>query len=362
MQNKMLILLLTLLSAVSCNRLETPVGSLRIEFETGALQTKAGDGNVADGGGIYINNGTPDLVILIANNSTGEIVASYPGSWGYSPSDGHLEQSSPTPTSTQMAVTFEGLPGYDPADPEEVPYVYTVYAFANTGGMWTMKSNDALVYALDDLTTQAEVEALHFEPTALEMGTDGLVVKNSRLPLTAKGTVTLSKLGNGSVILALKRCVAKVTAVFENQYTTDPEETQLSLYNFSITFNGMLPATGYVVPHQNDFLVDPEHDTDLTAGEDPMEIPKDGSYSMVWYVFPSIGPYSCDVRFDMDAEGTDSHSYSDLPVHDDHARDIPQLARNQHLTITTRISAGKKVSFNFEVADWDGKTETVYFD
>ena len=51
-------------------------------------------------------------------------------------------------------------------------------------------------------------------------------------------------------------------------------------------------------------------------------------------------------------------------MHDDHARNIPKLARNQHLTITTRISKGKQVSFNFEVADWitEDKTESVYFD
>ena len=29
--------------------------------------------------------------------------------------------------------------------------------------------------------------------------------------------------------------------------------------------------------------------------------------------------------------------------------------------LTTRISAGKKVSFNFEVSDWDKKTERITF-
>ena len=96
----------------------------------------------------------------------------------------------------------------------------------------------------------------------------------------------------------------------------------------------------------------------ITAEDDPETETREDQASISWYVFPSIGPYTCDISFTLNAE---DHGYTDLPVHDDHARDISQLARNQHLTITTRIGKGKNVSFNFEVSGWDDKTETVTF-
>ena len=174
--------------------------------------------------------------------------------------------------------------------------------------------------------------------------------------------------GNGEIALSLLRCVAKVTAVFENQYGED-----LNLYGFSNTFTHMLPSTGYVVPHGSDFplalelagnLVSTEDHLFIEADDDPATDNREDRVSESWYVFPSIGPYSCNVVFYTDEAKTEvnRHSYSNLPVIDDHARDIPQLARNQHLTITTRISKGKQVSFNFEVADWLPKNETVSFE
>ena len=77
MRHKILILVCFLLALVSCTREETPGGALRIEFETGALQTRsdAPDGIVAEGGGIFIDNGTPDLVILLADSSQSHIRA-----------------------------------------------------------------------------------------------------------------------------------------------------------------------------------------------------------------------------------------------------------------------------------------------
>lgn len=350
MQRMLLIWLLLCWGAVSCTPEDKPAGSLRIAFETGALQTKAGDGVVADGGEIYIGaNNVPDLVILIADSS-GAIVATYPSSGRDGIKDGSVEG---TPEATQMSVSFSGLPGNNA--------VYTVYAFANTTGLWTMKSGDSVVSNLTALTTAAQVEALQFEPIAADLDTDGcLAVKNSRLPLSAKGAVTLQGNGNGEISLAMLRCVAKVTAVFENQYGDD-----LTLLDFSNTFFHMRPETGYVVPHQSDFPVSWASADPLIATEGSLSIASDDQYSKSWYVFPSMGPYTCTVSFTATISGnTNNYSYPDLPVHDDHARDIPHLARNQHLTITTRISKGKQVSFNFEVADWitEDKTESVYFD
>lgn len=346
MRRKLFIWILLLWGAVSCAPEDNMHGSLRIVFETGSLQTKADgpDGVVADGGGIYINGGVPDLVILVADNN-GDIVATYPDSGRTGVNTGSVEG---TPAATQMSVSFTGLPGVA---------TYTVYAFANTLGLWTMKTGGSTVSSLTSLTSVTEVEGLQFEPVAADLDSESCPkVKNSRLPLSAKGTITLQGSGNGEISLALLRCVAKVTAVFENQYGS-----ALTLYDFSNTLFHMRPETGYVVPHSSDFAVAYASEGNLAASEtDPLTIAKDSRVSKSWYVFPSIGPYTCNVSFKLDPSG-ELLNYTDLPVHDDHARDIPQLARNQHLTITTRIGKGQSVSFNFEVADWDGITETVTF-
>lgn len=353
MQRKIFILLLSLWGVFSCTREGRPAaGSLRIAFVTGALQTKTDgpDGVVADGGGIFIDgSGVPDLVILIANSS-GDIVATYPSSGreGEGIKTGSLEGAA---TATNTSVSFSGLAGNA---------TYTVYALANTQGLWTLNNATALT----SLTTLAATENLQFAPVAGDKEASGsLKVLNSRLPISAKGTVELSSLGNGEVTLPLLRCVAKVTAVFENQYGED-----LTLYTFNNTFYHMLPSTGYVIPHDSDFPETWASAGNLSDDESSLAIADGGTTSETWYVFPSIGPYTCDVSFYLEDPATDPnpatnpiHEYSDLPVHDDHARDIPQLARNQHLTITTRIGKGKNVSFNFEVTDWETKREEVTF-
>ena len=341
---------------VSCVPEDNLRGSLRIVFETGAIQTRADepDGVVADGGGIYINEDVPDLGILVAK-SGGDIVATYPSSGRGGIITGSVEGN---PAATRTSVSFTGLTG---------GVSYTVYAFANTQGLWTMKYGDATITTLTDLTSTTQVEGLQFMPSPLEDldSSSCLKVKNSRLPLSAKGTVTLQSSGNGEISLALLRCAAKVTAVFENQYGS-----ALTLYGFTNTFYHMRPGKGYVVPNESDFPVSWASAGDLSPVESTLNLPVDDPatttvredvVTKTWYVFPSIGPYTCDISFYLDSEKTDHHPYTGLQVHDDHARDIPQLARNQHLTITTRISKGETVSFNFEVADWGGKTETVTF-
>lgn len=338
MQRKALILLLAIWSMAACTPQALPEGTLRLVFATGEPQTKAdtGDGNVADGGGIFIDGNIPDLVILIANSS-GNIVATYPGGTG------ELE-GSPLPNS--VSISFKGLGQGD----------YTVYAFGNTEGFWSMKSGGSAVTSLTALTTASQVEALQFQPEASDVDSHNcLKVLQSRLPLSAKGTVTLGASGNGKIELPLLRCVAKVTARFENQFGSD-----LTLYHFSNTMKKMRPTAGNVAPHVNDFPVDPADASDLTSGETTLSISDGEAYEEFWYVFPSIGPYTCDVQFSQ-TDGGDLLQYLNLPIHDDHARNITKLDRNQHLTITTRISAGKKVSFNFEVSDWDEKTESITF-
>ncbi len=359
MRKHWLILLFVLLGAVSCKHEEMPAGSLRIVFETGEPETKSeGDGVVADGGGIYLSgSGTeqdpynhPDLVILLADAS-GNIVGKFNGL-----SDSNVRsQLEGTLTSTRIEVAISGTVSNTDLTASAT---YTVYAFANTLGLWTMKSGGSTVASLMDLTTVAQIEALQFYPVGGDLDSYGcLKVKEERLPLSAKGTVTLSANKNGEISLDMLRCVAKVTAIFDNQYGS-----ALSLSGFSNTFYHMNPSTGYVIPHADDFPVahDSANDGDISASEeDPITIVEDGIIQISWYVLPSIGPYTTDISFTMSGV---PHEYLNLPVHDNHARNIPQLARNQHLSITTRIGKGQKVSFNFKVEDWEAKTESVYFD
>lgn len=337
MRRKGLIWLLLLVSAFGCVRPEMPDATLLIEFETGALQTKsAGD---TDGSSIAFNDDKPDLIILVAD-SNGDIVRKYNG-LANAQVNCHVQGEA---TGTRVSVSFENLTGSQ---------TYTVYAFANTQGLWAMKNGENTVTDLTALSSSDDVENLLFEPAQANLTVE------SRLPLSAKGRVTLREGGNGELHLSLLRCCAKVTAVFENQYGDN-----LTLNNFSSTFVNICPAKGYVIPHENDFAVAPVADAtdDLISTEaEPVTIQNGNRFEKSWYVFPSLGPYTCDVSFNL--LGT-PHSYSQLPVHDDHARNITQIARNQHLTITTRIGKGKKVSFYFEVADWNtsNKTETVTFE
>ena len=370
MKRSFLIMLFALLSVVSCTREETggSIGncSFRISFSTGEIRTRAvtpGDGNVADGGGIYINPSTdePDLVILVASTSSGSVVATFPDDVAESGVDSKLESNS---TAKQMYVTFTGLD----AGP------YTVYAFANTGGFWPMEGQggSAAKDYLLSLTTASAVESLRFSD--LFATVEDSVCPNSedspalRLPLSAKGTVNVSSLHTGEVSLEMIRCVAKVTAEFINNTGKN-----LTLYDYSNTLSGMCPNRGFVIEGN------PDYPTGTLAGDilstesslyipavDPLDATKLGSTTKYWYVFPSSGPYTCDVEFTLfkgDPSKQHAYSYNDLPVHDDHAVSIPYLRRNQHLHIVTKISEGTTVSFNFEVTGWGLPVEErVLFD
>lgn len=351
------ILLAALLAAVSCQR-EEMAGrcGLKIDFGTGELRTKAGDGVVSDGGGIYIDNTDPshplpDLVILVVNNASGNVVGWYPDPAPDSGVDSNLEAD---PDETAMSVTFTGL--------DSGPH--TVYAFANTGGYWGMvgQAGDAKSYLLS-LTSQSAIDALRFSDLFADLA--GSTCPNddgnppSRLPLSAKGTVNVSTEHTGEVSLEMIRCVAKVTAEFINN-----TGEALTLYDYSSTIAGICPNSAYVIAG------DPDYPAGTLAGnivadETSLSILTDGTMTMSWYVFPSTGPYTCDIAFTLfkGEANEDSYTYTNLPVHDDHAVSIPSLPRNRHLHIVTRISKGTTVSFNFEVAGWGAPVEEqVLFD
>lgn len=342
---------LLMLGVFSCKKEETgaATGSVSIRFFTVGIQdTKAttpGNGVVEDGGGIALDEGNPDLVILLAN-AQGNIVSTYPGN------NTSLESSS----ATQAVIQFSSLTQGN----------YTVYAFGNTRGLWDMTTtgDDTITPSgLTNLNTATQVEALRFKPMDTS---NGLSPKEGRLPVSAKGSLTVSAGRNGETYLELLRCVAKVTALIKNN-----TGGALQLFNYMHTVMGISPNSGYVIPHQSDFPGTPENlvADPCTKFSDPdytIDISDEGSAPYDWYVFPSQGPYTVDISFTLfkdNVGGTQKdYVYSNLPVINWRAEDVLQLGRNQHLTVSTYISKGITVSFNFAVNEWETHTEYVTFD
>ena len=344
--------LVTLACLFSCSKdteTKTAEGtSVTLSFYTGAMQTRAttpGDGDVADGGGIYRDDGgNPDLIILIAEATSGNIVKRYPG-------DGDLMSSSAT--EAKIAFSFA----------DQAAGNYFVYAFGNAQGLWPMiqeggdDTDDSQIISATDLTnpdkvpTRAVLEELRFRKLAVHKAPELI---NGRMPLSAKGELVVSAGKNGQVRLELLRCIAKVTAEFINNTGED-----LDLSNYSNRIVNICPDCGYIIKHP---AVSPESASmgDLEATVLDHNMLHEGSISRSWYVFPSMGPFTCNISFTVNE--TDYYDFPDLPVTDSKRVDIPCLYRNQQLHIVTRISKGFKVSFNFEVADWDDVTADVQFD
>ena len=345
--------LVAMFTAFSCSKekaREMPCGGVvTFHFSTGALQTRAtapGDGEVADGGGIYASGGSPDLVILIAATDH-SIVKRYCGT--DPSSDGELQ--SLTDTEASIAFDFSTHPAGD----------YTVYAFGNAEGLWSMTTDGSNTLTAADLMDPAKIAdetdilALQFRPLAADTAPALVDLGNpslARLPVSAYGDLEVSSNKNGQVRLELVRCVAKVTAEFVN----NSGET-LTLTDFSNSYVGLCPDRGYVLPHEPDKPAGTVSG-DLEASEASISIPNNGHISQQWFVFPGTGPYTCNVSFRV---GGTPYSYSDMPVTNSRRQDIPALARNQHLHIVTHISKGLKASFNFEVADWEEHEEEVTF-
>ena len=347
----------TLACLLSCSKdTENILGegtTVTLSFYTGEMQTRAttpGDGVVADGGGIYRDgSGNPDLIILIAEAGTpGTIVKRYRGI-GTS-QDGNLVSS--TATEAKVAFSFAG----DPAGQ------YVVYALGNAQGLWPMikegdnDTDDSKVITVDDLMNEVKVptwevlESLRFRKLAPNAAPELI---NDRMPLSAEGELEVSSGKNGQVRLELLRCIAKVTAEFINN-----TGGTLDLDHYSHYIKNICPDNGYIIKHP---AVSPASAVmgTLNATVNDHEIVSESSLSHSWYVFPSVGPYTCDIHFTVDEK---DYTYNNLPVTNNRREDIPSLTRNQHLHIVTRISKGLKVSFNFEVANWEDVSAQVQFD
>lgn len=346
-----IVALATLACLFSCSKNTENVGAdgsiVTLSFYTGAMQTRAttpGDGVVLDGGGIYRDGeGKPDLIILIADATSGNIVKRYP-------SEGDLQFISDT--EAQVAFSFAGNDAGN----------YFVYAFGNAQGLWPMikegddDTDDANVYTVNDLLnpdkvpTRAVLEALRFRKLSADVAPELI---NERMPLSAKGELEVSSGKNGQVRLELIRCIAKVTAEFINNTGED-----LDISDYTNKIVNICPNTGYIIKHPAVSPTSASMGT-LIATVAEHNMLHEGSISKSWYVFPSVGPYTCDIAFTANEKAYD---FPDLPVTDIKRVDIPCLYRNQQLHIVTRISRGFKVSFNFEVADWDNVTAEVQFD
>lgn len=361
---------MALFSGASCT-LETPDnhGHISLTLSTGMLQTKAGNGNVADGGGIAVDEyGEPDIVIAIVDRNN-NIVAWYPEGYGavaggdYS-SDCSTDHPASTPV-TETTILFNG----------PTRGTYTVFAVANTAGLLAVGSP-----ALSSAATLSDLQNLVLSVVS------GTPTFNSAMPLSATGTLTVTGESGreaGQIDLSLKRVVARVSLTFKNL-----TENALTLHNCTVTLHAMNPSRGFLFEQATDYVSGYDRDLDWPASEitvpvinpeDPESVNTSSLVSKL--VFPSVAPlhqmgrrYLCDISFRIvksgqtydsnDSDTYDDHSFTNLPVHDRRSADILALSRNQDLQIETTISKkidDDDISFNFEVTGWDKLDEFVVF-
>ena len=355
--------LLTLLAGSACTRQDPlPTGEVTLTFSVGQPETRAniipGVTGPGDGGKIYCVGDTPDLYILIAN-SDGSIVARYPDD---DPESGPASSCTVNAARTEADVTFSGVSVGE----------YTVYAIANTGdGVWGAPDEDDW----DAITTATALEALTLNH-AVDYDEDGVndprPLVTDRMPLSARGPLTVHATGNGEVSLELLRCVVGVRVQFENATSG-----KLDLTDVSISIGNINPTQGTLIPPASGDDVSGTRET-LSMSAASLEIAK-GETALLsastYFVFPSVAPggtYYCQpVSFSWTqtppasgSSGTGSYT-SEAPglrIHDKKSEDIPALLRNQLITIQIRIANNSDISFNFIVSDWSEKKERVWFD
>lgn len=384
---------LILLAGAACTREEVPAadGKVTISFRVGETDTKAvspGDGNIADGGGIYCGRAagppvvlTPDLYIFICDWETGDLVKRYPGDAdGDGDPDGSVDPDSDWATgnkSTFLSVSF----------PFNGEGTYAVYALANVSG------GDSNLTLPSTLELNAVDNASDLDDMMISLASSALNV-GSRMPLSAKGSLTVAKglnegKYNGHVELQMLRCFNKIQFSFRNLTGSG-----LDLYKCQITFKDLNVQQGWLFPTSPDFAPmgdgnsDGKDDNyrDFTSAETDVtgiahEAERSFFASPVLFL-PSVAPtqttpskgqrYLVDVSFripkteqtyNADNPATyDEKSFTNLPIHTPKSLDITSLGRNQYLQIVTTVSKGVDVSFSFKVNEWVEHTEYVTFD
>ncbi len=405
MTRKHLILLLgavTLFSA-ACHRIEEPAGgTVTLTFHAGEPATRAetpGDGNVADGGGIYctaVESGTPpdvtvtpDLVIFIANEDG--IIKRYPGDGTLVENDYVEGTTAGIGRATTLSISFNFTAGQVGS--------YSVFAVANKGG----SGGTINIPDLSSISSISELNDLIIDLNAADASPE----VGGRMPLSAMGTLNVAQglygKFNGLLELEMLRCVAKVQLSFINL-----TGAALDLHNCQIKFKDMDTRQAWLFQRDPDFVERGDSNTDgkddnyrdydtsttaaianliqFPAADNPAttdvdERVKDAFDSPLLF-FPSIAPmqsvpsagkrYLCDISFrikkasaenyDPDNSSTyEEKTFTDLPIHNRYSQDILALSRNQYLQIETTISKGGNVSFNFIVNNWTPHNPKVIF-
>lgn len=379
-----LLIAAVLLLGAACRRIEEPShGIVTLTFRVGGPATRAetpGDGNVADGGGIFCTKSgdvvTPDLVIFIFNED-GSLKKRYP-------TDGELVESDyDNGHATTLSISFGSTSSDGWADG-----TYSVFALANIAG--TGGNLD-----IPDLSTITSISQLENLQLGISSGGSSPRV-GDRMPLTASGTLHVAKglynKYNGLLELEMLRCFAKVQLTFRNL----TGET-LTLNECAVTFKDMNTQKAWLFPTDPDFvelgvvtgtkdsnysdyatvLATDINSADLTnipftdnLSTDTVDEREREAFVKPLLFFPSIAPrqtvpsagnrYLCDISFKV-GTATTAKTFTNLPIHDEYTRDILELKRNQYLQILTTISKGSEVSFNFFVKEWEEKTEIVIF-
>lgn len=346
-------------------------GRVEVSITTGELLTRAPSGDPADGGGIIVDgSGNPDLMVAIANSS-GDLVAWYPNDFFTTPmsNDYSSECNTSLTDMTTSTVFFTGL--------LRANGPYTVYAVANTAGLPA-----GVLTSLKACTTASQIEAIQLSvdsgQPAFEDGSH-----NECMPITAKGTLNVLASGNGHVDLQLLRPVARISVTFKNE----TGDANLEVHACKVTIGAINPSRGYLFLHSPDevsgFGRYLEIDAPVNGGNDKLIFDAQNKSTMgPLQVFPSVAPtrqvgsrYLCTISFRItksgeaynseDATTYDPYTFPDLPIHDSRSSDILYLRRNQHLRIETRITKQASLhdySFNFEVQDWNSKSNYMTFD
>ena len=349
-----------LLFTASCQDKDTVLtesGRISVTIASGNIITRSLSDDIADGSAIIIdgNTGEPDLVIGIAN-SDGDLVAWWPDDfWGDMETGFSSECRTDNTDETKSTIYFTG--------PSRGSY--TVFAVANKAGLPT-----STITALQSATTISELEALQL---TVDSGEPDF---GATMPLTARGALSVNSSGNGQIDLELLRPVARISITFINQ-----TDGVVDIHDCEVTLEDLNPSRGFLFEQDPDYVTG--YDRDLTiTGAEPLVFTNNKSTLPVKTVFPSTAParlvgsrYFLNVHFrvtkkNQEYNANDSDTYSEydfenLPIHDNRSKDIPNILRNQHLKIETRITKRAEehdYSFNFEVQDWYEKEEYVTFD
>ena len=278
---------LAIVGSVSCREVEKPAGSVVLSFSTAVPVTRAGevgDGNVADGGGFFIDGfGNPDLFIAIANYS-GDVVATYTGT------DTADAERIDDATATQVSVRFKNITNSGE---------YTVFALANTSGVtWGVPSASDWTTSL---TTASTIDNLMFN----DLGADGTLSVTDRMPLSAKGKLTISENLNGHVELEMLRCVGKVGFMFKNE-----TGEALTLTDCHVGIEEISPTRGFLFPRdEGTDTAGTARDLDLFSGSINIGIDQTTTMYGMQLVFPSVAPertlgsrYFCNISFTVGGE------------------------------------------------------------